>query len=95
KFTSFAFGQQNLSLLSGHQPKCHHCQQQHFLPATTARMSVSFWGAVGSAARFGMAAIVVATTLATFSGRVMDDEGEPLSLTMWTEEEGDAWWWIP
>ncbi|KAI6355129.1 hypothetical protein MCOR25_008334 [Pyricularia grisea] len=58
-------------------------------------MQMTFWGALGSVARFGTVAIVVATTMATFSNHRIDDEEGPLSLTNWTDEEGDAWWWIP
>lgn len=37
-------------------------------------MSTTFWSAVGSAARFGMTVAVVATTVASFSSRVMGDD---------------------
>ncbi|TLS31447.1 hypothetical protein PpBr36_02532 [Pyricularia pennisetigena] len=57
-------------------------------------MSTTFWSAVGSVTMFGMAAIVVATTVATMSSRHMDKD-EPLSLRNWTDEGGDAWWWFP
>ncbi|QBZ58241.1 hypothetical protein PoMZ_03186, partial [Pyricularia oryzae] len=70
-------------------------QQQHSVSAITVGMSTTFWSAVGSAARFGMAVAVVATTVASFSSRVMGDDEDPLSLAIWTEEEGDAWWMIP
>ncbi|EHA51735.1 hypothetical protein MGG_16667 [Pyricularia oryzae 70-15] len=84
-----------ITLAQQQQQKQQQQQQQHSVSAITVGMSTTFWSAVGSAARFGMAVAVVATTVASFSSRVMGDDEDPLSLAIWTEEEGDAWWMIP